>query len=105
MGLPQEIHVQAPAPEPEIEHVYGPGRDVYVHQPRAQRVVVHHPGQTRVHYRNNYSSSRTVIRRSGAPQEYEQATPEADDVEVKPRKRIEGKDEEGRKKGSDEKEC
>ena len=46
-----------------------------------------------------------MIRRSGAPQEYEQATPEADDVEVKPRKRIEGKDEEGRKKGSDEKEC
>ena len=102
MGGPQEIHIRAPTPEPEVEHVYGPGRDVYVHQPRAQRVVVHHPGQTRVHYRNEGSLSQTVIRRHGASQAYERSEPQNEDVEFRPRKRIEEKKEKEGRKGSED---
>ena len=102
MGGPQEIHIRAPNPEPEVEHVYGPGRDVYVHQPRAQRVVVHHPGQTRVHYRNEGSLSQTVIRRHGASQAYERSEPQNEDVEFRPRKRIEEKKEKEGRKGSED---
>ena len=105
----------APTPPPQQQdvHLHGGRREIHVHAPPPEVVhvqapappprVIYHQDQatTRVVYHHTPLSQTAYTQRSRASQPYERPAPQADDVEFRPRGRIEGKKGKGKGKRVD----
>lgn len=92
----QDIHVQGSS-RLQVQHVYEQTPPINVHVHRAPPVrVVHHQLPPRIIIHDG-SSQVTTIQRSGAARSYERSAPEPEDIELRPRRLIEFKEDKEKK--------